>query len=298
MAPKERKTMKILISDAFDKGLPKRLEKFGEVFDDAGRVAEADVILVRSKTKADRAYIDRAAKVRLFIRGGVGMDNIDLAYCKEKGIAAMNTPEASSVAVAELAMALMLAIPCRIVEGHNGIVGGKFLKSELKRTELYQKTLGLIGVGRIGNEVARRAQAFGMKVLAADNALDWHPIAEIKPLEAMLPEADYVSLHTPLTDETRGMVNKQTIAMMKKGAILINTGRGKCVVEEDIVEALNSGQLGGYGTDVWYKDEIYGSPIVGAPNTVLMPHLGASTKENLLRIGDVVVSILEKWATK
>jgi phosphoglycerate dehydrogenase-like enzyme len=290
--------MKILISDAFDKGLPKRLEKFGEVFEDHARVAEAEVILVRSKTKADRDYIDKAKSVRLFIRGGVGMDNIDIAYCKEKGIAAMNTPEASSVAVAELALALMLAIPCRIIEGHNGIVGGKFLKSELKRTELFQKTLGLVGVGRIGNEVARRAQAFGMRILAADNALEWHPIAEIKPLETMLPEADYVSLHTPLTDETRGMINQQTIGLMKKGAILINTGRGKCVVEEDVAKALHSGQLGGYGTDVWYKDEIYGSPIVGAPNTVVMPHLGASSKENLLRIGDVVVGILEKWASK
>ena len=164
--------MKILIADAFDKGLPKRLEKFGEVFDDAGRVAEADVILVRSKTKADRAYIDRATNVKLFIRGGVGMDNIDQPYCKEKGIQAMNTPEASSVAVAELAMALMIALPSRLIEGHNGIVAGKFLKSELKRTELYQKTLGLIGVGRIGTEVAMRAQAFGMKVVAADKVID------------------------------------------------------------------------------------------------------------------------------
>ena len=290
--------MKILIADAFDKGLPKRLEKFGEVVDDAGRGAEADVILIRSKTKADRAYLDRATNLKLIIRGGVGMDNIDQACCKEKGIRAMNTPEASSVAVAELAMALMLAIPCRLIEGHNGIVGGKFLKSELKRTELYRKTLGLIGIGRIGNEVCRRAQVFGMKVLACDAAIDWHPIADLEPLDEMLPRCDYVSLHTPLTDETRGMINKQLIAKMKKGAILINTGRGKCVVEEDIVEALNSGQLGGYGTDVWYKDEIYGSPLVGAPNTVLMPHLGASSKENLLRIGDIVVDILEKWATK
>ncbi len=286
--------MKILIADAFDKGLPKRLEKFGEVFDDAGRIAEADVILVRSKTKADRAYLEKARNLKLIVRGGVGMDNIDAAYCKEKGIQAMNTPEASSVAVAELAMALMLAIPNRLIEGHNGIVGGKFLKSELKRTELYQKTLGLIGVGRIGTEVAKRAQAFGMKVLGHDKVVQSHPIARMVPLDELLAASDYVSLHTPLTDETKGMINKQTIAKMKKGAILVNSGRGKCVVEEDIVEALNSGQLGGYATDVWYKDEIYGSPIVGAPNVVLMPHLGASSKENLLRIGDIVVDILEK----
>ncbi len=290
--------MKILIADAFDKGLAKRLEKFGEVLEDPARLAEADVILVRSKTKADRAYLDCAKNLKLIIRGGVGMDNIDQAYCREKGIRAMNTPEASSVAVAELAMALMLAIPCRIIEGHNGILCGKFLKSELKRTELYRKTLGLIGIGRIGNEVARRAQVFGMKVLACDAAIDWHPIADLEALDEMLPRCDYVSLHTPLTDETRGMINKQTIAKMKKGAVLINTGRGKCVVEEDVAEALHSGQLGGYGTDVWYKDEIYGSPLVGAPNTVLMPHLGASSKENLLRIGDIVVDILAKWSSK
>jgi D-3-phosphoglycerate dehydrogenase len=200
--------------------------------------------------------------------------------------------------VAELAMALMLALPNRLVEGHNGIVSGKFLKSELKRTELYQKTLGLIGIGRIGTEVAKRAQAFGMRVLAFDKVVQQHPIAQIRPLDEVLAASDYLSLHTPLTDETKGMINRQTIAKMKKGAILINTGRGKCVVEEDVVEALASGQLGGYGTDVWYKDEIYGSPIVGAPNTVVMPHLGASSKENLLRIGDIVVDILEKRTSK
>ena len=290
--------MKILIADAFDKNLPKRLEKIGDVLDSMDRLAEADVVLVRSKTKADRAFIDKAKNMKLIIRGGVGMDNIDAAYCKEKGIQAMNTPEASSVAVAELAMALMIAIPCRLIESHNGILAGKFLKTELKRTELYQKTLGLIGVGRIGTEVAKRALAFGMTVIAYDKFINQHPIAALKTLDQVLAESDYISLHTPLTDETKGMINKDAIAKMKKGAVLINTGRGKCVVEEDIVEALKSGQLGGCGTDVWYKDEIYGSPLVGAPNTLLVPHLGASSKENLLRIGDIVVDILEKWKTK
>ena len=290
--------MKILIADAFDKNLPKRLEKFGEVFDSLDRVAEADVILVRSKTKADRAFIDRAKNVKLFIRGGVGMDNIDAVYCKEKGIKAVNTPEASSVAVAELAMALMVSLPARLIEGHNGIVAGKFMKSELKRTELFGKTLGLIGAGRIATEVAKRAAAFGMKVIAFDKFITTHPIVELRTLDQVLAESDYLSLHTPLTDETRSMINKDTIAKMKQGAIIINTGRGKCVVEEDIVDALKSGKLGGYGSDVWYKDEIYGSPLVGAPNTILMPHLGASSKENLLRIGDTVVDILGKFETK
>lgn len=284
--------MKILISDAFDPSLPERLKAFGEVTDDHAQLADADVVLIRSKTKVTKEYIDSAPKLKLVIRGGVGMDNVDKEYCKQKGITAMNTPAASSVAVAEMAMALMLAIPNRIVEGHNGIVGGKFLKKELKRTELYQKTLGLIGIGRIATEVAIRCKAFGMRVVAFDPYVTSSPHAEMMPLDQVLATSNYISMHTPLTDETKGMINKATIAKMKKGAIIINTGRGKCVVEEDLAEALKSGQLGGYGTDVWYQDEIYGSPIVGLPNTVVMPHLGASSKENLLRIGDIVVDIL------
>ncbi len=291
--------MKILISDAFDPSLPARLAPFGEVFDDTGRVAEADVVLIRSKTKVTREYIDKAPNLKLVIRGGVGMDNVDKAYCQEKGIKAVNTPEASSVAVAEMALALMLALPNRIVEAHNGIAGGKFLKKELGRTELYQKTLGLVGIGRIATEVATRCRAFGMKVTAFDPYVQSSPHAEMKgSLDELLAGADYVSLHTPLTDETKGMINKDRIAKMKKGAVIVNTGRGKCVVEEDIAAALQSGQLGGYASDVWYKDEIYGSPLAGAPNTVLAPHLGASSKENLLRIGDMVVDIVGKFTSK
>jgi D-3-phosphoglycerate dehydrogenase len=291
--------MKILISDAFDPSLPTRLAPFGEVFDDTGRVAEADVVLIRSRTKVTREYLEKAPNLKLVIRGGVGMDNVDKACCQERGIQALNTPEASSVAVAEMALALMLALPSRIVEAHNGIVAGKFLKKELKRTELYRKTLGLIGIGRIATEVAIRCSAFGMKVVAFDPYVTSSPHAEMKPsLDEVLAQADYVSLHTPLTDETKGMINADRIAGMKKGAIIVNTGRGKCVVEEDVAAALHAGQLGGYASDVWYQDEIYGSPLVGAPNTVLAPHLGASSKENLLRIGDMVVDIVGKFASK
>jgi len=290
--------MKILISDAFDPSLPGKLAAFGEVTDDKERVAEVDVVLVRSKTKCDRAYIDRAKKLRLIIRGGVGLDNIDVDYARSKGIQVFNTAEASAVAVAELAFALMIAVPSRLVDGHVSMTQRRWLKKELKRTELMGKTLGLIGAGNIGTELARRALAFGMRVIAYDPLLKGHELVELVRLEELFGQADYLSLHVPLTDETRGMINRQTLGLMKKGAILINTGRGKCVVEEDVVEALNSGQLGGYGTDVWYKDEIYGSPIVGAPNTVVMPHLGASSKENLLRIGDIVVDILGKWTSK
>ena len=282
--------MLILISDAFASNLPDKLKQFGEVTDDKERLSEAEIVLIRSKTKATKEYIDSAPNLKMIIRGGVGLDNVDREYAKEKGVADHNTPQASSIAVAELAVALMLAVPNHIVAGCTGLRECKWLKKELKRTELYGKTLGLIGMGLIATEVAKRAKAFGMKVIAYRKSGKPSEWAEVKPtLEEVLKEADYVSLHTPLTDETKGMINKDTIAMMKDGAVLVNTGRGKCVVEEDLVEALNSGKLKGYGGDVWYSDPPPDDcPVLTAPNVVMTPHLGASSKENLLRIGDII----------
>ncbi len=290
--------MKILISDAFDPSLPERLARFGEVFDDKERRAEAEAILVRSKTKCTKEFIDEMPELKLIIRGGVGMDNIDVAYAKEKGIEVRNTPEASSVAVAEVAMALMLAVSNRILFCHEGMCMGEWRKKEVNRRELFNKTLGLIGMGRIGTEVAKRALAFGMKTIAYDKYVKKSDFAEMKSLDELLAEADYVSLHTPLTDETNGMVGKDFISKMKDGAILVNTCRGKCVIEEDIVEGLESGKLAGYGNDVWYSDPPEVTPLTTAPNTVLLPHVGASSKENLLRIGDMCVSIIDEFTRK
>ena len=290
--------MKILISDAFDPSLPGRLSKFGEVFDDKERLAEAEAVLVRSKTKCTKEYMDSVPDLKLIIRGGVGIDNIDVEYAKTKGIEVRNTPAASSVAVAEVAMALMLAVPNKVPFGHEGMAKGEWRKKEIKRTELFQKTLGLVGIGRIATEVAIRAKAFGMKVVAYDKYVDSSDHAEMMSLDEVLAKADYLSLHTPLTDETKGMINKDTIAKMKDGAIIINTGRGKCVVEEDVVAALESGKLAGFGTDVWYSDPPENTPIAKAPNTVMLPHVGASSKENLLRIGDICVEIFEEFTAK
>ena len=288
--------MKILIADAFDAGLPGRLAQFGEVFDDMGRLAEAEVLLVRSKTKVTKEMLGGAPNLKLVIRGGVGLDNVDREACKARGVEVKNTPQASSVAVAELAMALMLAVPNRLIEAHNGMKEGKFLKKELKRTELFQKTLGLLGIGMIGTEVARRARAFGMKVIAYDPFVLNHEHAQLRPsMDEVLHEADYISVHTPLTDQTKGMLNKDAFAKMKKGVIIVNTGRGKVVAEADLTEALKSGQVGAYAADVWYSDPPDPScPLLTAPNVVMTPHIGASSKENLLRIGDCIVEILEK----
>ncbi len=288
--------MKILISDAFDPSLPAKLEGFGEVTDDKARLPEVDVVLVRSKTKCTREYIDQAENLHLIIRGGVGLDNIDVDYARSKGIQVFNTASASAVAVAELAFALMIAVPTRIVEGHIGMTQHEWLKKQLKRTELMGKTLGLIGAGNIGTELARRAIGFGMRVIAFDPLIKSHDIVDLVSLDELFTESDYISLHVPLTDTTKGMINSDSMANMKDGVVILNTARGGCVVEEDMVEALKSGKVRAYATDVWYSDPPDEScPLYDAPNLIMTPHIGASSRENMLRIGDVVVRILQDF---
>ena len=290
--------MVILLADSFAPDLPARLEPFGEVVKDLGRVSEAEVIIVRSKTKVDKAMIDAAPKLRYVIRGGVGVDTIDVDHAKSKGVAVDNTPEASSLAVAELAFALMIALPNHIAEADASMKQGKWLKKELERTELGGKTLGLVGIGRIARELASRAKAFGMKVIAYDKYVQASDAADMTSLDDLLARSDYVSLHTPLTDETRGMINAASIARMKKGACLINTCRGPVVNSEDVAAALRSGALGGYATDVYDKEPPEGSPLLTAPHVILTPHLGASTEENLARLGDSIVERMRKYAKK
>jgi D-3-phosphoglycerate dehydrogenase len=288
--------MVILISDAFDPKLPEKLARFGEVTDDKSRLPEAEVVLVRSKTKCTKEYIDGAPKLKLIIRGGVGIDNIDTEYAASKGIIVHNTPKAPAVAVAELAFALMLSVPNRLVEGHESMKRGEWIKKELKRTELFGKTLCMVGIGNIGAEIAKRGAAFGMKVVAYRQSGRPSEYAEVKSsLTEAVKDADYVALSLPLTPTTEGLINKKIIDGMKDGAVLINTGRGKCINAEDVTAALESGKLRAYATDVWPSDPPPADyPILKAPNVVMTPHLGASSKENLLRIGEEVISIIEE----
>lgn len=288
--------MLILISDAFDAGLPAKLARFGEVTDDKSRVAEADVVLIRSKTKVRKDYIDNAPNLKLVIRGGVGLDNVDLEYAKEKGIVVRNTPDASSIAVAELAFTLMISITNHVTWADRTMHNGEWLKKQMKRTELYGKTLGVLGLGRIGTELAKRAVAFGMDVIAYDPYVESSEVAEMKPtMKDVLNTSDYVSMHMPLTEETKGLINKETLKEFKDGAFLINTGRGKTIVEEDVAEALRSGKLKAFVNDVWYSDPPENTVLVDAPNVTMLPHLGASTKENLLRIGEIVEATIEEF---
>lgn len=291
--------MLILISDSFNKTLPTLLEKYGEVTDDKSRQDQADVVLIRSKTIIDRAYIDAAPKLKMVIRGGVGLDNVDQEYTREKGIKVYNTADASTAAVAELAFALMIALPNNIVKSHNSMCEGKWLKKELGRTELMGKTLGILGFGRIGTALAIRARAFRMNILGWRPDVYFSDFAQIRAtMKELLQESDYVSMHMPLLDSTRGIINKDSLKHFKDGAYLINTGRGRLVVEEDVVDALNSGKLGGFATDVWYSDPPESSPLFDAPNTILTPHIGASTSENMVRIGEIIELLIRDNKSK
>lgn len=289
--------MLILISDAFDKALPEKLATFGEVTDDNARLPEADVVLIRSATKCTPEWIDEAKNLKLIVRGGVGMDNIDRDYARSKGIVTTNTAKASAIAVAELAFALMLAIPNNIIPGNTSMHQGQWLKKNLKRTELYGKTLGLIGLGNIAREVAIRAKAFGMTVIARRQTGKPSDVAEVvQKAEDLYAVADYVSLHVPLTPETEKMINAESIAMMKDGVIIINTGRGKTVNEADVAAALRSGKVRAYGSDVYYSDPPpEDSPILNAPNVIMTPHIGASSVENLARVGDVAMQKIDAF---
>lgn len=288
--------MLVLISDSFDSSLPDRLRELGvEVTDDKARQAEAGIVLIRSKTRCDRAYIDASPALKMIIRGGVGLDNVDREYAEQRGIAVYNTPEASSVAVAEVAMTLMLAAVKQLVVGHNGLVSGTWLKKQMTCTELYGKTLGLLGIGRIGCEVAKRAAAFGMKVIAYDAYVEKCDAAELTELGTVLEQADVISLHTPLTGETRHMIDADSIGRCKPGVIFVNTCRAGCVDEAAMARALEFGHVRCFATDVWCSDPPPDDcPLLGAPNTLMAPHIGASSRENLLRIGDIIVDRIKR----
>ena len=290
--------MLILIADVFLPDLPDKLSRFGNITYDKGKLPVATIVLVRSKTKVTKEYINSAPNLKLVIRGGVGLDNIDLKYATEKGITVHNTAVASSIAVAELAFALMIALPNHVTKADRTMLAGKWAKKELIRTELYQKTLGIIGLGRIGTELAKRAAAFGMNVIAYHPKVKSSLVAKMTTdLRDILNNSDYVSLHLPLNHETKGIINSEMLNEFKDGAYLINTGRGKTIVEEDVVEALKSGKLAGFGNDVWYSDPPENTPLIDAPNVIALPHLGASTKESLARIGNIIESIIHDFIT-
>jgi len=282
---------KIFIADPVAEDAKKQLAEMGELtFENTG---DFDVVIVRSKTKVTKEFIDKAPNLKLVVRAGVGLDNVDLKYCSEKGITVKNTPKASSVSVAELAMGLMLACARDIPRATSTIKAGQWLKKELKGFELAGKTLGLIGYGRIGNEVAKRARAFGMRVIVND--LLSVPEPDIVDLQTLFEEADIISMHIPATEKTINMINKDAIAQMKDGVVIINTSRGAVVNEHDLADALKSGKVRSAGIDVYNTEPPADSPLIDLDNVVLTPHIGANTSDAMTKIGIELVNIVKDY---
>lgn len=248
-------------------------------------LAGAHGLIVRSATKVRDELLADAPLLRVIGRAGVGVDNIDLIAATRNGVAVMNAPAGNTVSAAELTLALILAMVRRVAAADASMRTGEWARSRFKGSELRGRTLGLVGAGRIGGEVARRCRAFGMSVVAfdpyltAERAEDLH-IERAESLEDVLQRADVLSLHVPLTDATRGMIDSAALARMKKGAFLVNVARGGVVVEDDLAGALESGHLAGAALDVFENEPLEdGSRLREAPNLVLTPHLGASTSE-------------------
>ncbi len=247
-------------------------------------LADADALIIRSATKADAELIAAAPQLKLIARAGVGVDNVDTAAATKRGIVVMNTPAGNTVATAEHAFGLMLALARHIPEAEISMRAGKWDRKSFMGTELRGKTLGVVGFGRIGRAVAKRAQAFEMTVIAYDPYIPTI-VAEqtgvrLVALEELFREADFITLHSIITAETSGMINRDSLATMKKGVRIVNAARGALIVEADLAEAIKSGHVAGAALDVYASEPPSpDNPLIGLPHVVHTPHLAASTDE-------------------
>jgi D-3-phosphoglycerate dehydrogenase len=255
----------------------------------AAALADADAVLVRSATKITRDSLSRATRLKVIGRAGVGVDTIDVEAATERGVAVMNAPAGNTISAAELAFALLLALIRKVAAADRSMRAGEWDRTSFSGTELYGKTLGLVGAGRVGGEVALRARAFGMRVLAYDPYLSAdaaHEMGvELLPLDAVLGAADVISLHVPLTDKTRGMLGDAQLALLKPTSVIVNAARGGILDEAALLRRLSEGKLAGAALDVFDQEPLPADhPLRHLPNVVLTPHLGASTEEAQLNV--------------
>jgi D-3-phosphoglycerate dehydrogenase len=240
-------------------------------------------LIVRSRTRVTAAVFEAAARLQVVGRAGVGVDNIDLAAASAHGVTVVNAPLSTTIAVAEQTLSLMLALARNIPRADAGMKSGQWLKKELEGVELFGKTLGIIGMGNIGRQVARRAAGMGMHILGYDPLISDEVIrqrgAEPQPLQELYARSDFISLHLPLTPETRGMINGQSIGLMKRGVRLICTARGGIIDETALLGALESGQVSGAGLDVYAKEPPGLTALVAHPCVIATPHVSAQTAE-------------------
>jgi len=303
--------IRILVADSLaDEGMRKFTEtpgvqadvKTGLGEDDLAKaVADYDGMIIRSGAKVTAKVLANPGKLRAIARAGVGVDNVDLDAATKAGILVMNTPDGNTISTAEQTMNLMLAISRHTPRGDIHVREGKWERKKFTGTQLAGKTLGIVGFGRIGRAVAERALAFGMKVIAydpfftGDSALDGQ-VTMTKSLDELLPRADYITLHTVMNSDTKGMINAAALGKMKNGARLVNCARGGLINEADVAEALKSGKLAAAGFDVFGAEPPpKDCPLLTAPNTVLAPHLGASTEEAQLTVTIDAAEILVNY---
>ena len=296
--------MKILVSDPIaEEGIEKLRAAGFEVDVRTGLapeellkiIAEYDGIIVRSATKVTRQVIEHGVNLKAIGRAGIGLDNIDLEAAKEHNIKVLNTPGATSISVAELALGHMLALARRIPQATASLKAGKWEKKRFMGTELYGKTLGIIGIGRIGREVAKRALALGMDLLAYDPYAKEESVRDLGvkllPLDDVLAHSDYITIHVPLTEETQHLLSTNEFEKMKDGVRIVNCARGGVVDEEALYNALVSGKVAGAALDVFEEEPPKESKLLQLDNVIATPHIGASTVEGQRRAG---VEIAEK----
>ena len=302
--------MRILVTDGMSKSAIAQLRELGhevvEQFYEPDALGEAlqefECVIVRSKTKVRANHIDEAikGKLKLVIRGGVGVDNIDVAYAEEKGVAVRNTPCASSASVAELALGHMFALARYIGISNATMRAGQWNKKQYEGTEIGGKTLGLIGFGRIAQELAKRAQALGMKVVYTCRSGEKAGFGQYTylPLEELLKVSDYVSLHIPMPADKKPVLGEAELAMMKPTAFLVNTARGGVVEEAALLKALDNGLIAGAALDVFAEEPTQNTQLCNHPRVSVTPHIGGQTAEAQGRIGDEIVSIITEFSKR
>ncbi len=268
--------------------------------------AQYDGMVVRSRTKITREVIDAATNLKIVVRGGVGLDNIDVKYAQSKGVAVSNTPRASADSVAELTVGYLLALARKIPQASASMTAGEWKKKALEGTEISGKTLGLVGLGNIGQAVAKRAAALGMNVIFYRRTPTRVPCTRQVSLDELLAQSDYISLHVPKTPETANILNAEAFAKMKDGVYIVNCGRGGTLDEDALYDALASGKVAGAALDVFVDEKVNpGNPKLfemkdknGFNLVIGSPHIGASTSEGQDRVGAEVADILIEFSRK
>jgi D-3-phosphoglycerate dehydrogenase len=282
---------KIMLSDGLEENGRSLLAASAEVVNRSGITAEEllqeigdyDALIVRGRTKVTAAVFEAAKKLKVVGRAGIGVDNIDLAAAREKGVTVVNSPIATTLAVAELAMSLMLSLVREVPRADAAMKQGAWLKKELMGAELWRKTLGVIGFGRIGSAVGRRAAAFDMRVLGCTLTSGPDVVRERggEPvnLDELLAQSDIISVHLPLNDKTRNLLDEAAFAKMKQGVYIVDVSRGGVINEEALLAALESGKVAGAGLDVFTKEPPGATALVNHPHVIATPHIGAQTVE-------------------